>query len=169
MLLFEEKRETKAANPRCDSPFYFVWCSENLMGVKWKWEESSQDGPRRWVDKKKKERLSQAQKLDKWTDQGNLGKQEKEGRSSGGLISLFMKQRKKERNIYLLSHFFMHSLVNSYRCHDQGLNPQLWRYQDDALTNWSTWPGWVLKAVVIQEIFTCESDDLGLDPGSIAT
>ena len=32
----------------------------------------------------------------------------------------------RERNIYLLLHLFMHSIVDSYMCPDWGWNPQTW-------------------------------------------
>ena len=41
----------------------------------------------------------------------------------------------REGNIDLF-HLFVHSLVDSYMCPDQGLNPQPWHtYQDDAPAN----------------------------------
>ena len=44
---------------------------------------------------------------------------EREKRGGGG--------KQRERNIYLLFHLFMHSLVDSCTCPEGGLNPQPWR------------------------------------------
>ena len=44
------------------------------------------------------------------------------------------RERKKERNISLLFHLFMHSLVDSCMCHDQGIQPATLADEDDALT-----------------------------------
>ena len=41
----------------------------------------------------------------------------------------------------MLLHLFMHSLVESCVCSDQGWNPQTLVYQDDAPTNLATQPG----------------------------
>ena len=45
------------------------------------------------------------------------------------------KNKKGERNIDLLFHLLMHSLVDSYRCPDWKLNPASLAYQDDGPTN----------------------------------
>ena len=42
------------------------------------------------------------------------------------LFCLFIDLRERERNISLLFHLFMHSLVDSYRCPDWRSNPQPW-------------------------------------------
>lgn len=44
-----------------------------------------------------------------------------------------------EREMGLLSHWFLHSLVDSPPCPDPYGTTAL-AYRDDALTNWSTWP-----------------------------
>ena len=48
-------------------------------------------------------------------------------------------ERKREKNIYLLFHLFMHSLVDS--CMWGIKLTTLVLEWDDALTNWATWPG----------------------------
>ena len=45
-----------------------------------------------------------------------------------------------ERNIDLLFHLLVHSLVDSCICPDPGLNPQPLHMGDNALTNWATQP-----------------------------
>ena len=51
-------------------------------------------------------------------------------------------ERQWERNIDLLFHFFMYSLIGSCTCPDRRLNPHTTLvYWGDALTNWATWPG----------------------------
>ena len=47
----------------------------------------------------------------------------------------------RERNINLLLHLFMHSLVASCMCPDSRSNLQTLLYQDDVLTNCATWLG----------------------------
>ena len=41
--------------------------------------------------------------------------------------SLIFRDREEEREIEVLFHLFMHALVASRMCPDQGWNPQLWR------------------------------------------
>ena len=48
---------------------------------------------------------------------------------------LLILEKERERNIDLLFHLFMHSLVVSYMCPDQGIEPTNLVYWDDALTN----------------------------------
>ena len=52
-------------------------------------------------------------------------------------LLIWERERERERDTVLLFHLLMYSLVDSCMCPDWGLNPQ----QDDALTNWATWPG----------------------------
>ena len=47
----------------------------------------------------------------------DMREREGEGREKGG---------ESERNINLLFHLFLHSLVASFMCPDQGWNPQCW-------------------------------------------
>ena len=49
----------------------------------------------------------------------------------------------RERTLDLLSHLFMHSLVDSRVCPEQGSNPRPWHIEatGNALTNWATQPG----------------------------
>ena len=64
---------------------------------------------------------------------------------------LLILERQRERNIDSLSQLLMHSLLDSYICPDWGSSPQPLAYQDNALTNWATWPGLPLN-VSEQEI-----------------
>ena len=50
------------------------------------------------------------------------------------------RERKGERDIHLLSHRLMHSLVVSCMCPDQRSNPQPWQIKK-MLSNWATQPG----------------------------
>ena len=52
-------------------------------------------------------------------------------------LLIWERERERERDTVLLFHLLMYSLVDSCMFPDWGLNPQ----QDDALTNWATWPG----------------------------
>ena len=45
----------------------------------------------------------------------------------GGRKGAAERKRERERNINLLFHLFMHSLVASHMCPDLGRNTQLWR------------------------------------------
>ena len=56
--------------------------------------------------------------------------------------------REGEGNINLLFHLFMHSLVNSCLCLI-GVKPTALEYGDNALTNWSTQPGWLSLTFVL--------------------
>ena len=62
---------------------------------------------------------------------------------STGLVLLVLlvifRERKKKKNIDLLCHVWMHSLVDSYL--SPGIKPATLGYQDNALTNWATWGG----------------------------
>ena len=53
-----------------------------------------------------------------------------------------------ERNVYLLFHLFMHSLVASYMCPARGSNLQLWRV--GLLSNQLSYPARAILVVGIQ-------------------
>ena len=61
--------------------------------------------------------------------------------------------RERERDINLLFHLCMHSLVDSCMCPDQRSNPQPRHYWDDALTNWATQPGPNICLIFYQNLF----------------
>ena len=44
-------------------------------------------------------------------------------------LLIYRLERERERNINLLFHLFMHSLVDSCRCPDQGWNLQHWHIE----------------------------------------